>query len=239
MINVGTIDVDYRRDRDTRKFDLDGPVERLSLRAERSDVRCRDVSAEFADGRMHRIFSGNLQEGRVVNVDMPGAAQTVRRLQFSCGAEGRRGAKIQIAADIGRYRSAWERSPRWNSLWAGLFGAAAGRNGPDRRDQWQRVGRETFSGQRDVEKTSLGWRGNRVDAIALMPEGGNARCSRVTADFGNGRNRNLDLRRDGFLPRNQYTMIDLPGDARNLDGLRLRCRSVEGWKVTIGIYVRK
>jgi len=245
---IGTVDVDSRRDHDTKRFDLDGPVESLALRAERGNVRCRDISARFSDGRMHKVFSGELREGRTVNIDMPGASQVVTRLEFSCGASERSDARIAISADIERYRADWQRSPRWNSLWAGIFGAAPDRgpnsryrDGNDRggRDQWRQVGRETFSGRRDREQATIGWRGNRVESVALMAEGANAQCSSVMAEFGNGKRRTLDLRNKGFLPQDRYTALDLPGETRNLDGLRLRCRPAQGSEVTIGIYVNK
>ena len=37
-------------DRDARNFNLGGPVERLQLRAERSDIDCRSVVARFGNG---------------------------------------------------------------------------------------------------------------------------------------------------------------------------------------------
>ena len=244
MSTIGSVDIDYSRDRDVKFFDLDGPVEALQFRAERGAVHCRDISAKLADGKMHRVFRGDLREGRMVDVDIPGKSQTIRAISFICAATNHRSARVAISADIGRYRPDWQRSPRWNNLWAGIFGASAGgRNewSQGNRDavRWKRIGRETFTKRDDEERTSVGWRGLHVEQMALMPDGSDARCSAVVVEFGNGNRRAIDLRENGYLPNGRYTRIDLPGDTRSIRSVRLRCRPIRTPQVSIGIFVNE
>lgn len=241
FVRVGAVDITHQRDRDTKMFSLDGPVERFRFEAERSDLECRGVDARFANGQTRRIFHGRIREGRDVSVDLPGDARNVRSLTFLCRADERRGGRIRISADIGPYRQDWQRSPRWGSVWSKLFDVI-GQAGPNRMrndaERWQPVGRELFSRRDDTERVSVGFRGRHIETIALRAQGADARCSSVVADFGNGRRRALTRSAVLFLPAGQFTQVDLPGNERTVDGLRLRCRPVRARSVEVGIFVR-
>jgi hypothetical protein len=238
---LGTIDVGPRggmdrsnrgmsMTRDTHVFDLGGPVEKLQLRAERNDVTCRSVNATFDNGQDRRLFSGQLREGRAVNVDVPGRGRTIRRLDFNCSSDGRPAA-ISIVADVGGYRDAWRRSPDWQRNWAKVFNW-----GSNTVNNWQMVGSESFDGRNDRESSYAGFRGMRVDAVALKPLETDARCSRVVARFDNGRTQVLALHNNNTLRRGEYEKLDLPGDTRNLARLDMRCRAVDGRHVTIQVF---
>jgi hypothetical protein len=234
--NLGSVSIDGRwgrggMDRESRSFDLGGPVERLQLRAERSDVNCRAVTARFGNGRSARIFQGMLREGRTVDVDLPGMARDLNGLNFACASMNRRDAVIRISADVGRYRGDWMRGPNWRGTWSRMFNW-----GSDVLNDWQMAGRESFEGRGDVEMTNISLRGRHVDAIALMPANADARCSAVTARFDNGRAQRLDIRNGDMLRRGMYHQVDLPGNYRNLDSLVLRCSAVNARRVTINIY---
>jgi hypothetical protein len=72
--------------------------------------------------------------------------------------------------------------------------------------------------------------------IGLKPMDADAQCKRVSASFGNGTTRNLDLNRGGVAFRGRIYRIDLPGGARNVVGLDLVCRAIGAPAVTIQIY---
>ena len=161
---------------------------------------------------------------------------------------------MRILADVGRYQNEWRGNPNWNQLYSQLF--SWGNNGPgrpdanDRRgdgrsarnngpDNWIQIGTESFEGRNDRETTSAGWAGRDIDSIALMPVEANARCSRVTANFRQGRDQNLDVDRGDALRRGQYYKIDLPGNRRDLTSLKLNCRAEGTNKVTIRIFTTK
>lgn len=249
--SLGTVDVDARRgpdrgapgmDRDVRNFDLGGPVERLQFRAERSDINCRSIRARYGNdrpgrgGRNDQIFSGMLREGRTVNVDVPppGRGRELDGLVFNCEALGRRDGVIRISAEVGRYRNNWMRGPNWERTWSRMFNW-----GSNVANNWQPVGRESFEGRGDSEVAFAGLRGRNVDSIALMPVNADARCSRVEAEFGNGRRQRLNINNGDFLRRGQYAQIDLPGNVRNVESLHLRCSAVNAGRVEIALYTSR
>jgi hypothetical protein len=231
---IGTVDVSRGRDRDVRNFDFGGSVESLRLQADRSDINCRSVNATFGNGRTRNVFSGNLRQGSMTNVDLPGRDRNITRLAFNCSADERRGGTIRIFADVGRYRSEWMRSPNWGALWAHTFNW-----GSNAVNNWQYAGDARFEGRNDSESTFTGWRGRNSDAIALKPLGASARCSRVTATFQNGRTQNLALHNGDVLQQGEFNSLDLPGDRRNLTSLYMKCRATDARAVTIQIYTSK
>jgi len=242
--NIGTITIDGQMgrggpdrpgpggmDRDTRRFDLGGSVERLQLRADRSDIQCRSVRATYGNGRSNEIYQGRLQQGRPVTVDIPGTARDLRALSFTCASINRRDALIHVSADVGRYRSDWMAGPNWRGTWARMFNW-----GSNTINNWQMIGSERFEGRGDVESVFAGFRGRRADSIALMPTNADARCSTVNARFDNGRTQRLNIRNGDTLRRGMYHQVDLPGNMRNLQSLSLRCSATNARSVTINIY---
>src|SRR5581483_5370907 len=205
--NIGSINVDFGGDRDAKDFRLGGPVERLQLTADRSDIACRSVRADLGGNFGNRadngaydrpgnrfgngfgnnrggteIFRGMLRRGQATTVDLPGDARTLRGLTFNCAAMDRRGGVIRIVADVGRYRGDWQRGPDWQRTWSRMFNW-----GSNAVNNWQMIGSESFEGRDDSETTFAGWRGQRTEAVALRPLESDARCSRVTASFARGR----------------------------------------------------
>lgn len=218
-------------DRDARNFDLGGPVERLQLRAERSDIDCRSVRARFGNGNNNDIFHGLLRQGRTADIDMPGRARSLDGLVFNCTAMDRRGGTIRISADVGRYRNDWVRGPNWRATWSRMFNW-----GSQGANNWQLVGTESFEGRNDSENSFTGWRGRNVESVALKPLDADARCSRVVAHFGNGREQPLNLDNGGNLRRGMFYKLDLPGRSRDLNSISLRCRATDARKVTMQIF---
>jgi hypothetical protein len=231
---VGSVDIRFRMDNDVKHFDFGGSVERLQLQADRSDINCRSVMASFGNGRARQIFSGRLREGRATNIDLPGSARNITRIDFQCGAEDRRGGTIRVLADIGRYRNDWMRSPNWGATWAHVFNW-----GSNAINDWKYAGDASFEGRGDSESTFTGWRGRNSDAIALKPLDASARCSRLTATFSNGNTQNLALHNGDVLRQGEFNAVDLPGDRRNVTSLYLKCRATDARRVTIQIFTSK
>lgn len=221
-------------DRDAVNFDLGGPVERIQLRAERSDINCRSVMARFGNGRRNNIYQGMLRQGRTADIDLPGGARDLDGLVFTCTAMDRRGGVIRISADIGRHRDAWMRGPNWRSTWSRMFNW-----GSNAVNDWRLIGTESFEGRGDSEQVFAGWRGVNTDSVALMPRETDARCARVVARFGNGRSQPLNVNNGDLLRRGMYYKLDLPGRTRDLTSLSLRCSPVGAPRVSIQIFTSR
>lgn len=228
--NIGSVSVSHRRDHDTRYFDLGGPIDRLNLRAEGSNIECRGVNATFGNGHTRQIYSGRLYAGRTTNVDLPGNERNIKRLAFNCRAQGSHGT-IRIAADIGSHRDEWRHNPNFGRVWARMFNW-----GSNAVNNWKYAGQVSFEGRHDRENAFAGWRGRNVDSIALKPLNASARCSRVAATFGNGHTRVLNVDSGDYMRQGQFYKVDLPGDQRNLRSLNLRCRATDARQVTVQIF---
>ncbi|HSM94586.1 MAG TPA: hypothetical protein VLT91_00980 [Rhizomicrobium sp.] len=229
--SIGSVHVSRGRDHDVRMFDLGGPVDRISLRAEDNAVECRSVTATFGNGNTRQIFSGRLYENRPTAIDLPGNNRDVGRLSFDCSAGRWRDATIRIAADIGSHRGEWQRNPNFGRMWAHVFNW-----GSNAMNDWSYAGQVRFVGRHDDEQVFTGWRGRNTDSIALKPVNAGARCRRVTATFGNGRTRELDVNNGDYMRQGQFYKLDLPGDRRNVTSLNLRCRATDARRVTIQIF---
>ena len=231
---VGHIDVSFRGDRERQDVRLGGPVEQLQFKAEGSDIFCRSVRATFGNGRDREIFRGPLRRGDTRMIDLPGERRYLRGLSFQCASERRGDASIRVVADVGRYRDDWRRNPDFDRMWARTFNW-----GSDMMNDWQYLGSEEFRGRGDNETRFAGWGGRRIDAVALKPQGADARCARVVATFRNGRAQPLDVNRGDVLREGQYYKLDLPGDRRNLEALSMQCRPMNGRQVTMQIFTSK
>jgi len=238
---VGTVDFTRRDNTDVQYGNFGGPVEALSLRATNKDVTCRDVTAVFGNGNSRNVFHGQLPRGRDITVDLPGNGRRIERLEFNCRSDGRGAAHVDIAADIGRYQAEWRRSPDWDRMWSRMFHwDDRNRNGGDRyitgqldTSNWITVSSERFDNRRDHEVATPGRDGRGVDAIALRPVDGDARCDYVRIHFGNGSVQSVQL--DRVLPRNRVTSIDLPGDRRNVTRVGIVCKPERGPSVTMQV----
>ena len=88
------------------------------------------------------------------------------------------------------------------------------------------VGSNIFSYPNDVERIDVAGFPDRIGAIAVRPLNGDARCSRVTASFANGRSRDLDIGRADYLAAGREYWIDLPGFERNVMEIEMACQPV-------------
>jgi hypothetical protein len=239
---IATINVRAFRDNDTRNFDLGGPIDRLMLRAEGGDIRCRAVTARYGNGRTQTLFQGQLIEDVPANINIPGNGRNIARLNFQCGSEPRGerrrdrrvDARIVVVADVDRYRKEWRSNPRFEREWSKIFNW-----GSDLANNWRPLTTVSFEGKRDTESTFTGWRGDNVNAVALMPLNADARCARVTARFGNGKDQPLNVNNGDFLRRGQYYKLDLPGRARDLVALNMRCRAMGAGSVQMRIFTSR
>lgn len=260
-VRIGAVDVSHGMDRDTNYARFGGGVDRLRLDVRDSDVRCRSVRATFANGSSSEIFRGRLRAGRGQVIDLPGDRARVRKIDFACRADRRSGATIAIFAEVNTYRDEWRRSPDWDRSWSRIFnwGPAAGPGpgyGPGPRPggpgphhgwngrgwndrDWVSVATQSFEGRNDREVTVAGWRGRNVERIALRALNGDARCSRVTVRYNNGRSNDLNIDRGMRLEQGRGYSFDLPGRDRDVRDVMLHCSPVDGRSVRIEVLARK
>jgi hypothetical protein len=236
-VRLGSVDVGYRMDKDTQWTRFGGHMEGLRIVADGNDVICRSIVAHFGNGSKQEVFSGALREDRPAYVDLQGGARLVNDISFTCRSDKRSGAKIYIAADVGRFQNEWRNSPGWATFWSRLFhwGSAGMDSGGD-ANYWVSLGRERFQGRGDTESTFTGWGGHSVERFGLRAVNDNARCSRVRVNFGNGSSKVFDV---GLLQQGRMRIFDLPGGNRNVRSLDLRCRAASTYAVSIEILVRK
>jgi len=236
---IGSVDVGFQMDRDTTWSRFGGHMEGLRLEASASDIMCRNIRVHFHDGETQNVFQGLLREGMPIDVDLRGGARLVDRIDFTCRSDRLRGGRIFVAADVGRFRAEWQRSPDWALYWSRLFNWGNMGSGGEDPNYWVSLGRERFQGRRDTESEFAGWGGRSVDRIGLRAVDGDARCTRVTVRFGNGSVRNLDVGSLSSMNQGRVYRLDLPGGDRNVVRVGLACRALGDRAVTIEILARK
>jgi hypothetical protein len=234
---IGGVDVGHHRDRDVTYSRFGGGVDRLRFDTHESDVNCRSVRATFRNGTSREVFSGWLRAGHSEVVELPGDRRHVEKLIFKCRATARRGATIAISADVSSYRDEWRHSPNWDRIWSRVFHWDPRMAWND--NDWVSVGTETFEGRNDREQAVAGWSGRSVDRIAVKPLNADARCSRITARFGNGKRRDLDVDAGMRMVQGRGYTFDLPGDERNVRSVVLHCTPVDRRSVRIEVLARK
>jgi hypothetical protein len=159
-----------------------------------------------------------------------------------------RGGNIEIAADIGRYRAEWRRSPDWDRTWSRMFNwtdeePRFGENDRLERDRyitgpldtsgWINLGARSFEGAFDRE-VAFNFNGRDVGAIGLRPLNDDARCDAVTTTFRNGGARTFRFNQREVLPEGQIRMIDVPG-REDIERIDMSCHAEHGRQVTIQV----
>jgi len=239
---IGSVDFSYRNTTDVQYGNFGGRVEALSLRARSGDVMCRDVTAIFGNGESRSVFQGFLPRGRDVTLDLPGQSRMIRRLEFNCRSTDRDGARVDIAADVGRYQAEWRRSPDWDRMWSRMFHweDRDNRYGNDRyvtgqldTSGWITLGSERFDGRGDREVAFAGLNGRDVDSIGVRPVNDDARCTTLRVHYANGGF--TDIHPNGVLREDRITALDLPGDRRDVTRIGMQCEAEHGGSVTMQV----
>lgn len=242
FVRLGSVDVGYRMDRDATWSRFGGRMEGLHVRAGGSDIYCRNIVVTYGNGERQNVFRGMLPQDNPVNIDVRGGARHVSQIVFTCRSDRFRGGKIYVAADVGRFRDEWQRSPAWASYWSHVFNwggpSAPGYDDAD-VNQWVSLGRERFVGGRDEESSFTGWRGRSIDRIALRAVDGDARCTRVRVQFANGASSEISAGHLYHMDQSRMYGLDLPGGDRDVRRLDLLCRGLGQRSVTIEIFARK
>lgn len=243
---IGSVDFSFRNARETQYGNFGGSVEALALRARDASVTCRNVTATFGNGQTRSVFRGTLPRGQDITLDVPGADRMIRRLDFDCRSTARRGATVDISADVGRYQAEWRRSPDWDRVWSRMFNwqtevadnfRGNGRGNGRRDDRgWQNLGTASFEGRNDRETAVPGWRGRQIEVIGLRALNDDARCGTVTVTFANGQTRAIAS--GARLTEDRIMQIDLPGDERNVTGVSMSCRAEHGRQVSVQVLGR-
>jgi len=243
-VRIGAVEVGYHTDLDTAYSSFGGRVEALQLTADRSDISCRSVVVRYANGITDNVFSGRLHEDHPVIVDVMGRAQRIDSIRFVCRSDEFSGGKIYVGAEVGRYRDEWRRDPGWHGHWSGVFGWDVPGPAPIQvapiHDEWIVLGRRSFDGQHDSEDIFAGdWRGRDVTRIGLRPLNADARCTSINVTFHDLSKRHLDASLTDFMRQGEVTILDLPGDFRNINGIYFTCTALGSYQVTIEVLARK
>ena len=117
--------------------------------------------------------------------------------------------------------------------------AGPGDGGGNDPNYWVSMGSERFEGGPDRESEFAGWAGRSIDTVGLRALNTYARCTRVRAEFGNGKTRDLDASGLFRMTPGRVYRIDLPGGDRNVVKVRLTCRSLSRYAVNVQILARK
>lgn len=236
-VRLGSVDVGYKMDKDTQWTRFGGHMEGLRLVADGNDVKCRSIVAHFGNGSSQNVYSGQLREDRPVYVDLQGGSRLVNDVTFKCRSDQRGGAKIYLAAQVGRFQNEWRNSPMWSSFWSHLFNwGGAGMNSGYDANYWVTLGRERFEGRNDRESSFTGWNGRSVERIGLRAQGDDARCSLMRVKYASGQSTDFNI---GKLEQGRLRSVDLPGGNRHVVNVVLKCRAVNGRAVTVEILGRK
>lgn len=234
-VRLGSVDVGYRMDKDTKWNRFGGGMEGLRLEADGNDVACTKIVAHFADGTQQNVFSGKLREGRPVVVDLKGGTRRVSDIALTCRSDQRNGAKVYIAAEIGRFQNDWMKSPDWALFWSRLFHwtMPAGR---DDKANWVTISREDFGGRKDNAKIEAGAAGRAVDRLGFRAMNDDARCTKVRVTFGSGKETDLDV---GRLEQGRIKSMDLPGEGRTVAKIAMNCSPTSKRAVSIEVTSHK
>jgi hypothetical protein len=245
--NIGTIHVDYGVDRDTASPDFGGPVERLQLTAAGGDVQCKSIRATYANGSSSELFDGMLRMNSPRGVDVPGASRWIKRIDFTCRSFARGGANIRMDADVGQYRAQWQASPEWSRTWARVMhwtNVQANNMGNSMGnafspDHWVLLGTTNFAGPADRDGGALGQSGRFITDLGFKATNGDAVCGRVLVRFGSGQERTLSVNNGQPMRRGQFYSVDLPGGARHVANVMMRCHALGQNSVSVDLYGNK
>ncbi|HEX3675213.1 MAG TPA: hypothetical protein VHU87_13150 [Rhizomicrobium sp.] len=106
-------------------------------------------------------------------------------------------------------------------------------------NDWVKIGSARFAGHDDRDSGAAGAAGRHVTELGFRPISGDAICQRVNVRFANGVTRPYSLNNDQPLHQDQTYRIDMPGVARNVDRVTMRCHALGKNAVTINIYGNK
>jgi hypothetical protein len=115
MHALGSIYIDSGSTNAQYRDAFPAPVERIRFRAALGEPTCDFVRATFADGS-HRELLRGLIFGAGAEVVVPDNMGAIQRPEFSCQPR-RTLTEIAIDADLGRFETAWRRSPEWRTEW--------------------------------------------------------------------------------------------------------------------------
>ncbi len=227
---VGSVDIDYQLERTSQYGKFGGPVERVQLRAVGSDVACRSIDAHFGRGEVRSVWRGTLREGRPVNIDMPGEARVLRRLDFVCRATGYRGASVDILADTRNW------GPEWRPPIGDGYPPVRQHGWGD--TDWIALGSARFT-DHEGQTTVDGANGRHFQRVGLRARGGDARCRAVVIRFTNGEKVSLPVNGGTVMREGRLYPVELPGWRRNILRLALACRAVRSDYTSIQVYASR
>ncbi|MGF1457209.1 MAG: hypothetical protein ACFB6R_17760 [Alphaproteobacteria bacterium] len=212
---VGRVTFRDRLEREVRYTDFPAAVSSVRFEAQGSSIRCRSVTARYANGRSSQIFAGVIAAGRSKIVSFR-RDRRMTEMRFVCQSERGRQGRLLIAGKFDRDR----------------VSAAPGRARGIRAD-WVRIGRATFPRRVEVTRSFNTFPG-AFRRLALRPVNGDLRCRRILLVFQNGNKRDLPFSR-AILEKDEIYAVDLPGNQRFIRSIGLACRALSGRDASIAI----
>lgn len=217
-VRISSVDIPDDGYADVRVASVPERVQRLRFKTD-ADVKCDAIRAEYENGYTQDLFSGTLHEGQTQTVYFPEGSRRVERISMTCRSEDGDMARVALYADAssGSLRSDVLSSPSV-ALHAGLVPVASREFG-------------------DTAKRSVMLDDARpVDAVAIQPVGGDARCTRISARFDDGATDDVVPNDGDRMQEGTIYRIPISDRGRDLNGIDMVCRASGTDNVSIRVF---
>ncbi len=214
---LGERKVDYGADKDTIEVGAsEGRFVAIVISVTDGELEMWNVVIEFANGEKEspdtRLNFGDKERSR--QIDLPGNKRVIKKVTFAYKSKVTREGKAHV------------------KLWGKPAGAA------DRYEGWKHLGTRVVDFAKDTDVIIVGESKGKFTAFMVEVEDGDLEMHDITVTFGNSKQHSVDTRMD-FNENSRTRKIDLPGEARTLERLAFKYKSVKGGrdgKATVNVY---
>ncbi|MCC7509899.1 MAG: hypothetical protein IT464_11025 [Planctomycetes bacterium] len=214
---LGERKVDYGADKDTIDVGAsEGRFVAIVISVTDGDLEMWNVVIEFANGEKEspdtRLNFDEKERSR--QIDLPGNKRVIKKVTFMYKSKITREGKAHV------------------KLWGKPAGAS------DRYEGWKHLGTRVVDFAKDTDVIIVGESKGKFTSFMVEVEDGDLEMSDITVTFGNGKQHSVDTRMD-FNENSRSRKIDLPGEARTLERLAFKYKSVKGGrdgKATVNVY---
>ncbi|MBK8206863.1 MAG: hypothetical protein IPK87_08690 [Planctomycetes bacterium] len=214
---LGERKVDYGADKDTIDVGAtEGRFVAIVIGVTDGDLEMWNVVIEFANGEKEspdtRLNFDEKERSR--QIDLPGNKRVIKKVTFMYKSKITREGKAHV------------------KLWGKPAGAE------DRYEGWKHLGTRVVDFAKDTDVIIVGESKGKFTAFMVEVEDGDLEMSDITVTFGNSKQHSVETRLN-FDENSRTRKIDLPGEARTLERLAFKYKSVKGGrdgKATVNVY---